>query len=170
MKEQSYKEIYFAGGCFWGVEAYFNQLKGVIGTESGYAQGLTVNPSYEEVSTGRTGFTETVRIVYDPNIISLESLCDHYFRIIDPFALNKQGNDIGTQYRTGIYFVDNKELSFLESIYKAYQCQSSKEFAVELESLKNYYPAEDYHQDYLAKNPGSYCHVDLNLAEENERK
>lgn len=170
MSNLNLKEIYFAGGCFWGVDAYFSQLKGVVETESGYAQGEIENPTYEEVSTGKTGFTETVKIVYDPQVISLESLCDHYFRIIDPFSLNKQANDIGTQYRTGIYYVDPEEKNLLSAVYNAYECQSTKAFAVELEPLKNFYPAESYHQKYLEKNPGSYCHIDLSLADVNEKK
>lgn len=170
MHTKDFKRIFFAGGCFWGVEAYFKQLKGVEDTVSGYAQGHVENPSYELVSTGQSGYTETVMVVYNPLAISLESLCDHYFRIIDPFTLNKQGNDIGSQYRSGIYFDDMNDKKELEEIYNAYQCQSSKDFVVELEPLKNFVPAEDYHQDYLDKNPGSYCHIDLKLAEEKEKK
>lgn len=153
------KEIYYAGGCFWGVDEYYSRIPGVSATTSGYANGHTVNPSYEEVCSGKTGHTETVRVQYDPNTISLEQLTVQFFKIIDPLSVNRQGNDIGTQYRTGIYYVDPEDRSQLESVMQEVQKKYSQPLAVELQPLTHFYPAENYHQKYLKKNPQGYCHI-----------
>ena len=153
------KEIYFAGGCFWGTEHYFKQVRGVVATETGYANGNTESPSYEEVYTDTTGFAETVHIVYDPAQVSLELLTTLFFRSIDPTSLNQQGNDIGTRYRTGIYYTSADDLPTLKRIYDDIERTVGESLAVELEPLRNFYPAEEYHQDYLDKNPSGYCHL-----------
>ena len=153
------KEIYFAGGCFWGTEHYFKQVRGVVATETGYANGNTESPSYEEVYTDTTGFAETVHIVYDPAQVSLELLTSLFFRSIDPTSLNQQGNDIGTRYRTGIYYTSADDLPILKRIYDDIERTVGEPLAVELEPLRNFYPAEEYHQGYLDKNPSGYCHL-----------
>ena len=159
------KEIYFAGGCFWGTEHYFKLVNGVIETEVGYANGHTDNPTYQDVCTDKTGFAETVRIVYDPEVISLEFLTEMYFMAIDPTSINQQGHDKGTQYRTGIYYTDEADVPTLQAVYRRVQAQVKLRLAVELLPLKNFYPAEEYHQDYLDKNPDGYCHLPLELFE-----
>ncbi|WP_080800803.1 peptide-methionine (R)-S-oxide reductase MsrB [Arabiibacter massiliensis] len=154
-------EVYFAGGCFWGVDAYFSLVPGVAETTSGYANGTGENPTYEQVCTGATGFAETVRVRYDPDAVSLQTLVEHYFGLIDPTSVNRQGNDAGTQYRTGIYYADEADLAVLEAAMEAERAAVGKDLAVELAPLSNFYEAEEYHQDYLDKNPGGYCHVDF---------
>jgi peptide methionine sulfoxide reductase msrA/msrB len=159
------KEIYLAGGCFWGTEHYFKQIRGVIETQTGYANGHTEHPSYEDVCTDRTGFAETVRIVYDPPQVTLQLLLELYFKSIDPLSYNQQGHDRGTQYRTGIYYTDPADLPFIERVYAAVQEGLGELLAVEKQPLVNFYPAEEYHQDYLDKNPGGYCHLPFELFE-----
>ena len=159
------KEIYFAGGCFWGTEHYFKQVRGVINTEVGFANGATKNPSYYQVKTGTTGFAETVHITYDPAIVSLDLLLELYFKAIDPTSLNKQGEDEGTQYRTGVYFVDDEDVAAIEKAFAAEQSKYDQPLAVELLPLQNFYTAEEYHQDYLDKNPTGYCHLPKALFE-----
>lgn len=153
------EEIYFAGGCFWGTEHFLKQVRGVKSTSVGYANGNTQNPTYEEVCTGRTGFAETVKVVYDPQVVELGLLIDLFFKTIDPTSLNKQGNDVGTQYRAGIYYTNTDNVALIQE--KLAQLAPSYEapLVVEVEPLKNYYAAEGYHQDYLDKNPGGYCHI-----------
>jgi peptide-methionine (S)-S-oxide reductase len=163
------KQIYFAGGCFWGVEAYFKLLKGVIDTDSGYIDGNKANPTYEEVVRGVATHAEAVKVVYDENIISLEQLLDHFFRIIDPFALNRQGHDFGIQYRSGVYYDDDNERDFIINfIENKFSYDYNKVKTVVMKNL-DFSLAENYHQDYLTKNPGAYCHVNLNLAKKEER-
>lgn len=157
------KEIYFAGGCFWGTEHYFKQINGVISTEVGYANGNTERPTYEEVYTDTTGFAECVKVVYDPVIIRLEFLVELFFRSIDPLSLNRQGNDCGTRYRTGVYYADNDDVITIKSIFDAVEKSIGEPLAVELAPLDNFYPAEEYHQDYLDKNPNGYCHIPTSL-------
>ena len=157
------KEIYLAGGCFWGTEHYFKQIRGVISTEVGYANGATSNPSYEEVYTDTTGHAECVHIVYDPEIVELELLLKMFFRSIDPTSLNHQGEDCGTRYRTGIYYVDKEDLSTIERIYNAVAEELDEPIVVELLPLECFYLAEEYHQDYLDKNPSGYCHIPMAL-------
>lgn len=166
------KEIYLAGGCFWGVDAYFNSLKGVIETNSGYANGNFKNPTYEEVCSGKANHAEAVYIKYDNDIISLEKILEHYFKIVNPFSINKQGNDIGIQYRSGIYYnLDDQESKDIVTNYlNDLQKKTTKKIVVENEVLNNYYKAEEYHQDYLIKNPSGYCHVDLSIIKEEEKK
>ena len=159
------KEIYLAGGCFWGTEHFFKQIRGVIETEVGFANGHTENPTYQEVYTDKTGFAETVLVKYNPDVVSLEFLLQMYFVAIDPTSLNKQGHDEGTRYRTGIYYTDSADIAIINKVYEAEQQKYSQPFAVERLPLENYYPAEDYHQDYLDKNPDGYCHLPLELFE-----
>ena len=157
------KDIYFAGGCFWGTEHYFKQIAGVVLTEVGYANGNTENPTYKDVCTDTTGFAETVHVVYDPDIVSLQFLTDMYFHAIDPTSLNQQGHDRGTQYRTGIYYTDADDLTTLSRVYDEKQEETKEKFVVELLPMRNFYPAEEYHQDYLDKNPDGYCHLPVSL-------
>lgn len=161
----SFKEIYLAGGCFWGTEHYFKQVRGVVETETGFANGSFENPSYKQVKTGTTGFAETVRIKYDPAVVSLELLLDLYFKSIDPLSLNRQGEDAGTQYRTGIYYTDTADLQVIDKVYDAVEKAACQPLAVEKLPLRNFYPAEEYHQDYLEKNPDGYCHLPFALFE-----
>ena len=164
-RENQYKEIYFAGGCFWGTEHFFKQVKGVVSTEVGYANGLVENPSYQMVTTGTTGFAETVKVVYNPEIVSLAFLIDLFFKTIDPTSLNQQGNDIGTQYRTGIYYVEKEDEAVIKTKLQSFAKLYSKSIVVEVVVLDNFYDAENYHQDYLDKNPSGYCHINPSLFE-----
>ena len=157
------KDIYLAGGCFWGTEHYFKQIKGVKETEVGFANGHTVNPTYQEVYTDTTGFTETVHIKYNPEEVSLEFLLKMFFKAIDPTSLNKQGHDEGTRYRTGIYYINEEDIDVINKVYNEEQKHYSQPLAVEKLPLENYYSAEEYHQDYLDKNPTGYCHLPLSL-------
>lgn len=165
VKPMQTRKIYLAGGCFWGVEAYFERIPGVIDAISGYANGKTANPSYQDVIYRQTGHAETVEVIYDPARISLAQLLEYYFRVIDPTSLNQQGNDRGIQYRTGIYFTDPQEESIIQQAIKKEQLKFKKPIVVENKPLQGFYMAEEYHQDYLAKNPNGYCHIDLNLAD-----
>ena len=159
------RKIYLAGGCFWGVEAYFERIPGVVDAVSGYANGNTENPSYEDLIYRNSGHAETVEVAYDPAQVSLNELLRHYFRIINPVSLNRQGNDVGSQYRTGIYYTDEADLPTIEARIAAEQENYEKKIAVEVKPLVHFYRAEDYHQDYLTKNPNGYCHIDLGMAE-----
>ena len=154
-----------AGGCFWGTEHYLKQIRGVVTTEVGYANGNGENPSYEEVYRDTTGFVECVKVVYDPTLIALEKIVELYFHSIDPLSLNQQGNDIGTRYRTGIYYTNDSDRDRIESIYRAVESRVGERLAVEFEPLRNFYNAEEYHQDYLDKNPAGYCHLPAYLFE-----
>lgn len=158
------KKIYFAGGCFWGVQAYFSLLEGVIETKTGYANGKIENPTYEAVCEGNTDFAETVMVEYDTNRITLDILLDHFFGIINPTSLNRQGNDIGTQYRTGVYYIDEDDRGPIIMKIDAEQRKYPSKIVTEAAKLKNFYEAEEYHQDYLDKNPLGYCHIDLSKA------
>lgn len=165
------KVIYFAGGCFWGTDHLFSLVDGVEKTTAGYANSAVPNPSYEMVCTGRTGAAETVKVEYDDKKVGLTELLSIYFRSIDPTTLNRQGNDIGTQYRTGIYYTDASDLPIIEAFVAAVQRRHKEPLAVEVGKLENFYPAELYHQEYLYKNPNGYCHVDPALfAEIRSRK
>ena len=156
-------EIYFAGGCFWGVEHFFKGVDGVSSAVPGYANGLTENPSYKEVYTDKTGFAETVRVVYNPSRVSLSRLVKFFFAIIDPLSLNRQGHDEGTRYRTGVFYTDDSDLPVLESEFALVSAELGQAPVTELCPLRNFYPAEDYHQDYLDKNPSGYCHLPLKV-------
>lgn len=151
--------IYLAGGCFWGVEEYFSRIPGVTATEAGYAQSNIPNPDYRAVCSGGTGAAETVKIEYDPDKIPLSALISQYFKIIDPLSVNRQGNDVGAQYRTGIYYVNPADKAELQTLLDKESQRLGRPLAVELEPLRNFYPAEEYHQAYLKKNPGGYCHI-----------
>ncbi len=161
--EENIKTIYLAGGCFWGVEGYFQRIKGVVETETGYANGRSTDTNYEKIK--ETDHAETVEIKYDMSIISLEEILLHYFRIIDPTSVNKQGNDIGRQYRTGVYYIEDSQLEIINKIFN-YEEEINGKLAVEIASLKNFVSAEDYHQDYLKNNPNGYCHINLGIAYE----
>lgn len=151
--------IYLAGGCFWGIEALMQSIPGVIDAQSGYANGSgSSDANYATVSTGKTGFRETVRVEYDPEKVSLDSLLLTYFYVIDPTVTNRQGNDIGSQYQTGVYYTNDKAKETVERIASIERSRNEK-FFVEIGSLVNFYPAEEYHQDYLIKNPSGYCHI-----------
>jgi peptide-methionine (S)-S-oxide reductase len=156
------KKIYLAGGCFWGVAEYFSRINGVTETNVGYANGTKENPTYEQVCTGTTGHTETTLIKYDESIVSLEELLDSFWKIINPTLLNRQGGDIGSQYRTGIYYNDKSDLETIQKSLRKEQEKYEDPIVTEVMEIKSYYEAEDYHQDYLKKNPGGYCHVDMN--------
>ena len=162
-KNMNYKTIYLAGGCFWGTDHFLGLVHGVENTEVGYANSNVPNPTYKEVCTGRTGAAETVKVVYNPEEVSLPFLLDLYYKTIDPTSLNKQGNDRGTQYRTGIFYTDSSELSLIERSLDTLQRHFTKPLAIEVAPLRNFYPAEEYHQDYLDKNPGGYCHINPGL-------
>ena len=160
------KTIYFAGGCFWGVEAYMARIYGVSEVVSGYANGTGENPSYEDVISGDEGFAETVEVTYDPKRITLETLIDYLFQVIDPTSLNKQGNDVGVQYRTGIYYSDETDAEPVKQAVKKEQEYYKSDVVTEATPLKNFYRAEDFHQDYLQKNPNGYCHVNLHTLDD----
>ena len=155
------KRIYLAGGCFWGVEHYFSLIKGIVETSVGYANSNIENPSYEDLKQHLSNAAETVEIIYDSNVIDLKEILECYFKIIDPTSLNKQGNDIGIQYRTGIYYIDDEDLNIINEEINLLKQKYQDEIVIEIMKLKNYYLAEDYHQDYLIKNPNGYCHIGL---------
>ena len=152
------KTICLAGGCFWGVQKFFDQFDGVIATQAGYANGPDKKPTYEEVCQS-SGHAEAVRIDYDEDRISLTRLLQYYFLIINPTSINRQGNDIGIQYRTGIYYTDEDQIREINAGYSRQEKMTGAKLAVEAGPLKNFFPAEEYHQKYLDKNPGGYCHI-----------
>ncbi|HHV39192.1 MAG TPA: peptide-methionine (S)-S-oxide reductase MsrA [Tepidimicrobium sp.] len=155
------KEIVFAGGCFWGVEEYFSRIEGVIDTKVGYANGTKENPTYQEVCTGTTGHAEACYIKFDEKTVSLEELLDRFWNIIDPTLLNRQGPDRGSQYRTGIYYTDELDREIIDKTLEEQEKKYNKPIVTEIKPLRTFYDAEDYHQRYLKKNPGGYCHIDL---------
>ena len=163
------KTIYLAGGCFWGVQKFFDQFEGVISTEAGYANGPDAAPTYRDVCDS-SGHAETVKIVYDESRISLTELLGYYFMVIDPLSVNKQGGDVGIQYRTGIYYTDEDQLAEARKVYEAEEEKAGAALAVELEPLKNFYTAEEYHQKYLDKNPAGYCHIPRTLMNLEKKK
>lgn len=160
------KTIYLAGGCFWGLEAYMEKIYGIADAVSGYANGKTSKPSYEDVIYKNTGHAETVKVSYDPSRIDLIKIIDYYLKVVDPTSLNRQGNDRGTQYRSGIYFVDESEKELINQRLNKEESKYNQKIVVEVMKLDNFYEAEEYHQDYLKKNPNGYCHIDLNKADE----
>ena len=159
------RTIYLAGGCFWGVEAYMERVDGVVDAVSGYANGDTASPSYEQVIRG-SGHAETVKVTYDADKTDLDTILKYYFRVIDPTSLNKQGNDRGVQYRSGVYYTDSSDKAVVDAAIQAVQSKYQQKVVVENQALDNFYLAEMYHQNYLAKNPNGYCHVDLSLADD----
>lgn len=157
------KVIYLAGGCFWGTEHFLKQIRGVINTEVGYTNGIGGRPSYQVVSTGKNKFVETVKVEYDAEQLSLEKLLDLFYETIEPTSLNKQGNDVGIQYRTGIYYTDKADESIVKASINRLATKYSLPLALEHKLLENYYPAEKYHQNYLDKHPNGYCHIPQKL-------
>ena len=164
------ESVILAGGCFWGVEAYFKRLKGVLKTSVGYTGGHIENPTYRQVCTGATCHTEACEVIYDETVLSFEKILTHLFKIIDPTSLNKQGNDVGTQYRTGIYVSTNEMLSRANLFIESHQSQYEQPIVVEVKLAQPYYLAEEYHQDYLTANPYGYCHINLALMNQEDLK
>lgn len=160
------KTIYLAGGCFWGTARLMSLIPGVVDTVAGYANSIVADPTYAQVCSGTTNAAETVKVTYDPQAIGLSELLRLYFKSIDPLAVNRQGGDSGTQYRTGIYYTGADDLPVIEAELATLQRRHTSPLAIELMPLANFYPAEDYHQDYLVRNPGGYCHVDTSLFDE----
>ncbi|MWV61915.1 peptide-methionine (S)-S-oxide reductase MsrA [Helicobacter saguini] len=171
--------IYLAGGCFWGVQGYFDNLKGVFQTCVGYANSIVSNPTYEQVCSGETQASECLEVIFDDEIIPLfveskgeiksfadmqDSILLRFLSIIDPFSINRQGNDIGTQYRSGIYTIDSNSLKQAQNFIKTINKLYGKQVAIEVSPLQNFYKAENYHQKYLQKNPNGYCHIDISKA------
>lgn len=152
------KLIYFAGGCFWGIEHMMAMVPGVVDAVSGYANGTTENPDYYQVTSGKTGHRETVRVAYDPSLVTLEELLTLYFETINPTVKNRQGNDIGSQYQTGVYYTNEADGETVKAFAEEEKAKY-KNFEVEIGPLTSFWEAEDYHQDYLVKNPGGYCHI-----------
>jgi peptide-methionine (S)-S-oxide reductase len=149
-----------AGGCFWCLEAVYDDLKGVESVESGYANGQVINPTYEQVCTGRTGHAEVVQITYDPQVVTFGDLLDVFFTIHDPTTLNRQGNDVGPQYRSGIYYHTPEQKQVAEEKIAEITAQKlwSNRIVTEVQPLDKFYIAEDYHQEYFARNPNQgYC-------------
>ncbi|MBU4438301.1 MAG: peptide-methionine (S)-S-oxide reductase MsrA [Acetobacterium sp.] len=159
MLNENIKEITLAGGCFWGTEMYFQAIRGVVKTEVGYANGKTQNPTYEDVCRHNTGHAEVVKVFYDNQVISLPFLLSMYYEVIDPVAVNRQGNDVGTQYRTGIYYSDPTDQEVILKSVNELRMEYGVPLAIEVLPLENYSSAETYHQEYLKKNPGGYCHI-----------
>ena len=157
------KRIILAGGCFWGLEGYMSALPGVVDTEVGFANGRTPKPTYKEVKAGATGYAEACNIEYDPEVMPLRTLLRHFLRIIDPTTLNRQGPDVGTQYRTSVYYNNDEERALAEELLAKEQKEWDDPIVTTVEPLVNFYPAEEYHQDYLKKNPCGYCHVNMAL-------
>lgn len=159
------RTLYLAGGCFWGAQRYLDCLTGVVQTQVGYANGRTANPTYEQVKYEHTGHAETVRVVFDADVLPLSQLLTQFYKIIDPTSVNRQGEDVGQQYRTGVYFEDPADRPAIEKSLAALQTQYDRPLAVEALPLSNFYTAEEYHQKYLEKNPAGYCHVSPALFE-----
>ncbi|MBR5403389.1 MAG: peptide-methionine (S)-S-oxide reductase MsrA [Bacteroidales bacterium] len=154
------KDIWFAAGCFWGAQKFFKRIEGVDFTEVGFANGLVDNPSYEQVYTDTTGHAECVHVRYNPSVVSLEKLAELYFKVIDPLSLNKQGEDEGTRYRTGVFYADDNDVTILKEVFVNVMRELGVDsIPVELLPLSCFYRAEDFHQDYLDKNPNGYCHI-----------
>ena len=163
------RTIYLAGGCFWGMQQFFDQFEGVVSTEVGYANGPDRAPTYKEVCQN-SGHAETVRIDYDEGKLSLDKLLDLFFLVIDPLSVNKQGEDEGIQYRTGVYYTAADQLPLLQAAFAREAAKADAPLAVELLPLTNFFPAEEYHQKYLDKNPGGYCHIPQKMMHLEQRK
>lgn len=153
------KSIVLAGGCFWGMQGYFDRLAGVSFTRVGYANGTLPDPSYDQVKTGKTGHAEALWVEYDDDTLPLSHLLAHYWRVVDPTLLNRQGNDRGTQYRTGIFYTDKTDLPGIRKSRDQEAMKYRDPIVTEIEELRCFYDAEAYHQRYLEKNPGGYCHI-----------
>lgn len=159
------KTIFLAAGCFWGAQHYLKQIHGVVETETGFANGNTESPVYEQVYTDTTGYAEAVRVVYDPEVLPLRKLINLYFNCIEPTSVNQQGEDRGTRYRTGIYYIEPEDYATIRDVYDEVQRNYINPLAVEVEPIKCFYPADEYHQDYLEKHPDGYCHLPQALFE-----
>ena len=157
--EKKLRNIWLAGGCFWGIQAFFDRVYGVAETVVGYANGKTENPAYEDLH--HSGHAETVKVSYDPEKVELDTLLTYFFGVIDPLSVNRQGADVGQQYRSGIYYSDENDKAVILSAIEREQAKYDQPLATEIQPLSNFYPAEEYHQRYLDKNPGGYCHVDF---------
>ncbi|MBU3187135.1 peptide-methionine (S)-S-oxide reductase MsrA [Clostridium estertheticum] len=156
------KTIVVAGGCFWGVDAYMSKIDGIVETKVGYANGIKKDPTYDQVCMGNTGHAEACLISYDEKVVSLEKILNKFWGIIDPTSINRQGADVGSQYRSGIYYSDKSDLDIILSTKDKIQSKYDKVIVTQIQPLSCFYDAEDYHQKYLQKNPGGYCHIDLN--------
>lgn len=159
------KTIFLAAGCFWGAQHYLKQIHGVVETETGFANGNTERPTYEEVYTDRTGYAEAVRVVFDPEVLPLKRLVQLYFDCIEPTSVNQQGEDRGTRYRTGVYYIEPEDRLTIQEVYDDVQRGYSAPLAVEVEPIRNFFPADESHQDYLDKHPDGYCHLPQALFE-----
>lgn len=159
------KTIFLAAGCFWGAQHYLKQIRGVVETETGFANGNTENPTYKEVYTDRTGYAEAVRVVFDPEVLPLRKLLNLYFDCIEPTSVNRQGEDEGTRYRTGIYYIEPEDCLLIKEVFDEVQRNYSAPLAVEVEPIRNFFPADESHQDYLEKHPDGYCHLPQALIE-----
>lgn len=157
------RQIYLAGGCYWGTEHYVKMIKGVLSTEVGFANGNTAHPTYAQVCSHTTGYAETVKVEYDADVLELNVLLSLFYKTIDPTSVNRQGADVGDQYRTGVYYVDEDDVDIIRESLARLALEYSAPIVVEVEALHNFYPAHDDHQDYLTKNPGGYCHVSPSL-------
>lgn len=156
--------IYLAGGCFWGMQGYFDRVKGVLDSVVGYANSQIANPSYELVCSGASGAVETLKLEYDESALPLREIIERFLSIIDPCALNYQGNDRGTQYRNGVYYVDLENENVIRECLRAWEQRQNRKAVTEILPLANFYEAESYHQKYLEKNPNGYCHIDIESA------
>ncbi|MDT8336487.1 MAG: peptide-methionine (S)-S-oxide reductase MsrA [Candidatus Izemoplasmatales bacterium] len=163
------KKIILAGGCFWGVQAYYDKVAGVKNTETGYIDGKFPNPTYEQVCNG-SNHAEAVKIEFDETEVSLKRILDHFFQIIDPTLLNRQGNDIGKQYRTAIFYDNEEDLNFINDYISKVKNNYNKPIKTEVKLAPEFYTAEAYHQKYLRKNPCGYCHIDLSLVDELDKE
>lgn len=155
------KKIVLAGGCFWGVQEYYSRIKGILRTEVGYANGRTVDPTYEQICNDNTGFAEVCYIEYDEEVITIKEVLDKFWAVVNPTSLNRQGNDVGSQYRSGIYYFDELDAQAIKESVNELQKNYEKKIVTEIKPLENYFKAEEYHQDYLKKNPNGYCHINL---------
>lgn len=164
------KKIYLAGGCFWGLQAYLQNIQGIIDTKVAYANSNIDSPSYEDVCSGLSSASETVIVTYDNDKISLEQILESYYEVIDPTSKNKQGNDIGSQYRTGIYYENDEDLKKITASLIKLQSKLDNSIQIEVLPLHNIYLAEEYHQNYLQKNPNGYCHIPKTMIEEAKEK
>jgi peptide-methionine (S)-S-oxide reductase len=167
---ETMRKIVVAGGCFWGVEEYYRRLKGIEATRVGYAQGITENPSYQDVCSGFTKHAEVCELTYDEAVIPLTKILEHLFRITDPTSLNKQGHDIGTQYRVGVFYKEPADEAVIRAYIAFRQAEYKNPIVLEVQETGIFYDAESYHQKYLIKNPGGYCHVNMRLIKKEEMK
>lgn len=158
------RKIYLAGGCFWGIQGYFARVAGVLESSVGYANSQIANPSYEIVCSGTSGAVEALELVYDEKQLELSEIVDRLLTIIDPAALNYQGNDIGTQYRNGVYYLQESDEVVIQERIKLWEQQNGRKAVTEVLPLQNFYLAESYHQNYLQANPQGYCHIDIDSA------